>query len=297
MGAVSSSGRGLLVRPKRKAQLAERGLQIESRFGNASLRVQAKLQSEIEPEYDLVLLTCKAYDLPSAIEAIRPAMSGSTAVLPLLNGLEHVQQLNEVFGRRQVLPGTARVQVTLDPEGVVRQFNQWQTIIFGTQDGSASPRLEALKTLFDATGIEAKISPDIVRDLWWKLVHLATVAGMTCLMRASVGEIVRTREGTSLLTAFMETNAKIAGHAGYPPDEAFLDTYRELFRQRDSTYEASMLRDLEKGGPIEGEHILGFMLRRCREAGLPDTLHLFAYTHLKAYEERRAARRLPQTSS
>ena len=284
-----------LVRPKRKAQLAERGLQIESRFGNASLRVQAKLQSEIEPEYDLVLLTCKAYDLPSAIEAIRPAMSGSTAVLPLLNGLEHVQQLNEVFGRRQVLPGTARVQVTLNPPGVVRQFNQWQTIIFGTQDGSASPRLEALKTLFDATGIEAKISPNIVRDLWWKLVHLATVAGMTCLMRASVGEIVRTPEGTSLLTAFLETNAKIATHAGFPPDEAFLDTYRELFRQRDSTYEASMLRDLEKGGPIEGEHILGFMLRQCREAGLPDTLHLAAYTHVKAYEERRAARRLPQT--
>lgn len=285
-----------LVREKRKAQLAERGLKIESRFGNASLPVQAKLQSEIRPPYDIVLLTCKAYDLPAAIESIRPAMSGSAAVLPLLNGLAHVEQLNELFGPRNVLPGTARIQVTLTPEGIVRQLNDWQTITFGEQNGDVSDRVKQLKALLDASGVEGKISPNVVRDLWWKLVHLATVAGMTCLMRANLGEIVRTAEGSSLLTAFLKANAMIAAYAGHPPDEAFLKTYLDLFRQRDSTYEASMLRDLEKGAPIEAEHILGFMLRKCREAGLPDTLHLAAYTHAKAYEERRAAGRLPKVS-
>src|SRR5919201_6687163 len=69
-----------LVRPKRKAQLMERGLRIESAYGNATVRVMAKLQSEIDRRYDLVLLTCKAYDLPSAIESIQPAVSDSTAV-------------------------------------------------------------------------------------------------------------------------------------------------------------------------------------------------------------------------
>jgi 2-dehydropantoate 2-reductase len=285
-----------LVRPKRKAQLAEQGLQIESRFGNASLRVPANLQSEIAPGYDVVLLTCKAYDLSSAIDSIGPVMSDSTAVLPLLNGISHIEQLNGLFRARNVLPGAARIQVTLTPQGVVRQLNEWQTIIFGTQDGSTSPRLQALKTFFDAAGIDARISPDIMRELWWKLVHLATVAGMTCLMRANIGEIARTSEGSSLFTTFLEINAKIAAHAGFPPTDSFLQGYHDLFRQRDSMYEASMLRDLEKGGPIEADHILGFMLRRCREAGLPDLLHLTAYTHAKSYEERRAARRLPFSS-
>lgn len=285
-----------LVREKRRAQLAERGLEIESPFGNATLPVQAKLQPEIRPGYDIVLLTCKAYDLPSAIESIRPAMSGPAAVLPLLNGFAHVEQLNDLFGLRNVIPGTARIQVTLTPRGVVRQLNEWQTISFGEQDGTVSKRVKQLKALLDKTGVEAKISPNIVRDLWWKLVHLATVAGMTCLMRANLGEIVRTPEGSALLTGFLEANAKIAAYAGHGPDDAFMNTYRQLFQQRDSMYEASMLRDLEKGSPIEAEHILGFMLRKCREAGFPDTLHLAAYTHVKAYEERRAAGRLPKVS-
>lgn len=286
-----------LVREKRREQLRSQGLRIESPYGNATLRVEARLQSEIEPAYDLVLLTCKAYDLPSALEAVTPAMANSAAILPLLNGIAHLEALNARFGPKRVLGGTARIQVTLTADGVVRQLNDWQTITFGEQDGSESSRVLALKALFDRTRVEARISRDIVRELWLKLVHLSTVAGMTCLMRANLGEIVRTPDGAELLRAFFERNVRIASWAGYAPDEAFIRTYSELFSQRDSQYEASMLRDIEKGGPIEADHILGFMLRKCREAGVEDTLHRVAYAHVKAYEERRSANRLPRYAS
>ena len=281
-----------LVREKRKAGLLEHGLRIESQFGNASLPVQVKVQSEIKPEYDLVLLTCKAYDLPGAIETIRPAMAGSAAVLPLLNGLAHIEQLNAEFGQGSVMGGTARVQVTLTPEGMIKQLNDWQTVTFGEQDGRVSERATQLKALFDKTSVEAKLSTNIMRELWLKLVHLSTVAGMTCLMRGNLGEIVRTPEGSDLLTKFFESNAEIAARAGHRPDDKFVATYKDLFRQADSRYEASMLRDLEKGGQIESEQILGYMLRQCRAAGLPDTLHLAAYTHVKTFEQRRDAGRL-----
>ena len=220
-GRLAQAGANVtfLVRPGQKAQLIERGLQIESAYGKATVRVQAKLQSEIDRAYDLVMLTCKAYDLPSAIESIRPAVSDSTAVLPLLNGIEHIGQLNQRFGRRKVVPGTARIAATLTSEGVVRHLSDWQTIVFGTQDGSASPQLEELKALFTAAGVDGQLSPDIMRQLWLKLVHLAAIAGMTCLMRANVGEIARTPEGASLLIQFLETNAKIAAHAGYDLEE------------------------------------------------------------------------------
>jgi len=282
-----------LVRDKRKQQLLEQGLRIESPFGDAKLSVKAKVKEEIEPGYDLILLTCKAYDLPSAIDTIRPAMSQSAAVLPLLNGLAHIDQLKNEFGERNVIPGSARVQTTLTPEGIVRQLNDWQTITFGELDGSESERVRNLKDMIAKTGFEAKLSTNIMRELWLKLVHLSTVAGMTCLMRANIGEIVRTPEGSALLKSFLQTNAEIAAHEGHRPDDKFLKTYQDLFSQRDAQYEASMLRDITKGGPIESDHILGFMLKKCREAGLPDTLHLAAYTHVKAYEERRAAGRLP----
>ena len=293
--AESGSDVTFLVREKRIEQLKVNGLQVESQFGNLTLQVNAKLHTEIQPIYDLILLTCKAYDLPSAINSIRPAINSKTAILPLLNGLAHIDTLNNTFGKKNVLGGTAKMQVTLTPTGIVKQLNDWQTITFGEQDGQESIRTSELFAMFSKTIIEAKISQNIMRDMWLKMVHLATVAGMTCLMRANIGEIVRTPEGSELLRKFLLLNADIAAYAGYRPDEKFLQTYLDLFLQKDAMYEASMQRDLEKGGLIESEQILGDILKKCREAGLPDELHLAAYTHVKAYEERRAASRLPKT--
>ena len=291
--AESGSDVTFLVREKRMEQLKVKGLQIESQFGNLTLQVNAKLQAEIEPIYDLILLTCKAFDLPSAIDSIRPAVNSKTAILPLLNGLAHMDVLNNSFDSKNVLGGTAKMQVTLTPTGIVKQLNDWQTITFGEQDGKESVRTSELFSMFSKTSIEAKISQNIMRDMWLKLVHLSTVAGMTCLMRANIGEIVRTPEGSELLKKFLLLNADIAAHAGYRPDEKFLQTYLDLFSQKDAMYEASMQRDLEKGGQIESEQILGYMLRQCRAAGFSDALHLAAYTHVKSFEQRRDANRLP----
>lgn len=281
-----------LVRPKRKAQLEADGLQIQSRFGDAQLAVKARLASEVESDYDLVLLTCKAYDLEEAIEAIAPAMTGAAGVLPLLNGVSHLAVLSERFGRGRVLGGTAKIAATLTPEGVVKHLNEWSTVTFGEQDGGISPRVVALKALFDQTSVEAKVSGNIQRELWLKLVHLNTVATMTSLMRANVGEIVRAPEGRELFQQVLDTNIEIARREGHMPDEAFIATYRALFSQADSSYEASLLRDLERVNPIEADHILGFMLERCRAHGLDDSVHRLAYTSAKAYEQRRAAGRL-----
>jgi 2-dehydropantoate 2-reductase len=282
-----------LVRERRLGQLQAKGLVIDSPAGDAVVRVQATTPEQVEPVHDLVILTCKAWDLEPAIDAIRPAMSADAAVLPLLNGLAHIDRLNACFGQRRVIGGTIRVQATLTGEGVIRQFNDWQAMIFGEQDGAVSQRLSTLKALLDATPVSATVSTNILREMWLKLVHLSTVAAMTCTMRANLGEIVRTPEGSALLKRLFATNCAIAAHFGHPPDEKFVRTYTSLFEDASSPYESSMMRDLEKGGPIESDQILGYMLDRCREAGQPDTLHLLAYTHAKAYEQRRAAGRLP----
>ncbi|MFZ9423627.1 MAG: 2-dehydropantoate 2-reductase [Limnohabitans sp.] len=283
-----------LVRERRKAQLDRDGLCIESPQGDAQLQVTSILQSDTTTTPDLVLLTCKAYDLIDARVMVRPFMGPNTAVLPLLNGIAHMDRLNREFGQARVLGGTIRMQATLTPTGLIRQLNDWQTLTFGEQDGQRHDRLLAFQSALQPTGIEAKLSASIMRELWMKLVHLATVATGTCLMRANIGEIARTPQGTQWLNRLLQLNADIASHAGYPPDDAFLEGYRKLFATRDATYEASMLRDLEKGGPVEAEQIVGFMLEQCRTAGQDDALHLAAYTHLKAYEQRRDAGRLPQ---
>jgi 2-dehydropantoate 2-reductase len=283
-----------LVRERRLAQIARDGLVIESpACGDATLAVDAVTRVDPSQSYDLVLLTSKAYDLDGAIEAVRPAIGPQTAILPLLNGYAHVDRLVAEFGEERVIGGLAKIQATLTADGVVKHLNDWRYITFGELDGRMSDRVAQLKALFDRTSVVATASSDIRHDLWIKLVHLSTVAGMTCLMRGSVGEIARTPDGTRLLNAFFDRNIEIATRAGCAPKQGFIDEFRALFANREAAYSASMARDIERGGPIESEHILGFMLERCRAYGLDDTLHVIACTHCRTYEARRAAGRLP----
>ena len=279
-----------LVRPKRAAQLSEHGLRIESPFGNATLTVPTVEQAA--PGYDLVLLTCKAYDLDDAIAAIGPAMQGGAAVLPLLNGLSHIDRLSAAFGGENVLGGLAKIQATLTGDGRVLHLNDWRWLTFGEFDGAMSPRVLAFTSLAaKARGVQATAVADIAAQMWEKLVHLATSAAATVLMRANIGEIVRAG-GSAFLLRLFERNAAIAAHHGFPPAAAFLESFRALFADPAAQYSTSMLRDLESGGRIEADHILGFMLAAAQRAGVPHDIHEAALLHAKSYEQRRAANRL-----
>ncbi len=281
-----------LVRPARAAALAAGGLRIESQFGNASLAV--KTVAKAGPGYDLVLLTCKAYDLDSAIEAIRPAMDEGTAVLPVLNGLSHVETLKAAFGAENVLGGFAKIQATMAADGTIRHLNDWRWLTFGELDGRMSGRVQALAEIAArANGVIATAAPDILAQMWEKLVHLATSAACTVLMRANTGEIVRAG-GAEFLLRLFERNAEIARHEGFPPSAAFLEGFRKVFTDPAGQYSTSMLRDLEAGGRIEADHILGFMLAAAKRAGVPHEIHEAALLHAKSYEQRRDAGRLPR---
>jgi 2-dehydropantoate 2-reductase len=279
-----------LVRPNRQKALAEHGLCLESPFGNFSRPVKtvAAVQGEA---FDYIVLTCKAYDLASAMAAIAPAVGHNTAIVPLLNGVAHIDLLNEKFGRDRVLGGVAKIAVTLTPEGTIKHLNDWRYITFGEQSGGLSERVLALKAVFDKSSAVAAAVPNIMQIMWEKIVHLTTVAGMTCLMRANLGEIARTRDGIELMLGYLARNAEIAARTGYPPSEAFMSEYRALFSDKNSSYTASMLRDIEKRGPIEADHIMGFMLDKAVALQIDSSLHRVVYTHLKSYEQRRAANR------
>ena len=291
--AESGSDVTFLVREGRRKTLSAQGLRIESPFGNAQLAVKTVVAAEVAPVYDAVILTCKAYDLDAAVAAIAPAMAQNACVVPFLNGIAHIDVLNEKFGRHRVLGGTAKIQATIMPDGAIRQFNDWRTLAFGEQSGEMTDRVRALAAAFEAAkGVEVFAVADIVQRMWEKLVHLSTAAAMTCLMRANVGEIVRTPYGRELFLDQLRCGAAIAAANGHAPGAAFMKSWEETFSQEDSQYSTSMLRDIERGGQTEGEHILGFMLRKAEQAGIPCHTLLLAWTSVKAFEQRRAAGRL-----
>ncbi|MBW8271350.1 ketopantoate reductase family protein [Caldovatus aquaticus] len=284
-----------LVRPARKARLERDGLAIESPQGDFRARVRALLPEEAGTGWDVVLLSCKAYDLDDAIAALRPALGPRTGIVPLLNGMTHIATLQAAFGEERVLGGLARIFAALTPEGVVRHHGGHASVAFGELDGTMSERVRALAAAFaKAPAAEGEASANIRQLLWDKLVLLHTVAAATVLMRANVGEIARAPGGIAWMERLLERNAAIAAAEGFPVRPEVLERQiRPMFRNPQARNQASMLHDLESGGRIEADHILGFMLEAARRAGVDDALHETAYIHAKAYENRRDAGRLP----
>lgn len=285
-----------LVRPQRADLLAKTGLRIRSKAGDLGLPVKCVVQSQVKPDYDLVMFTAKAYDLPGAMDAIAPAMgqgagTGRSFVLPLLNGMAHLDALDARFGCERVLGGVAYIAATLAPDGEILHLNDFHRIVFGPRAPSQKAVCGALSAALTGARVPVKFDwkqlDNVEQAMWDKWVLLATLAGMTCLMRAAVGDIVATGAGEKLIVALLAENASVAKAEGFATPEAVMANYHGMLTQKDSAFTASMLRDVESGGQAEGEHILGALLARARKRSVDAPVLEIAATHLEAYAARR----------
>jgi len=277
-----------LVRPARAAQIAASGLVIRSPFGDVRLTSpRTLLAHQIKSHHDLVIVGCKAYDLEAAITAFAPAVGSDTAILPLLNGLRHLDRLTERFGYGKVLGGLGLISATLDESGEVHHLSREHTLEFGELDGVRSPRIEAVAATFASANFDSLPSERILHSMWEKWIHIATLAGATGLLRASVGDIVQAGAQDVALKLLNECS-RIAAHNGFLPSAEAVGRTRATVTAAGSTLSASLLKDIERGGLTEGDHILGDFLRRGRWSTADTVLLPLAYAQLRSYEARRA---------
>jgi 2-dehydropantoate 2-reductase len=277
-----------LVRPRRAAELASSGLQIQSRFGDVTLSQPPTVLAEnLHSTFDLILLSCKAYDLDSAITSFAPAVGPSTAILPLLNGMRHLDVLDQRFSPAQVLGGLCVISSVLETGGRVVHLNELHLLSFGERDGSRSARADAIAPAFSGSRFASRLSNTILQEMWEKWVFIATCAGLTCLMRASVGDIV-TAGAADLATTLMNECAEIAASQGFAPSPASIQQTQSMLTAPGSRMTASMFRDIARRAPIEADHMIGDLLHRGEKKGIDSPLLRVAYAHLKSYEARRA---------
>ena len=277
------------VRPARAELLAKTGLRISSKAGG-DLRLQPKCvtEAQVKPDYDVILFTAKAYDLDSAMDAITPAMAGGRGiVLPLLNGMSHLDALDARFGRARVMGGVAYIASMLAPDGEIRHLNEFHRIVFGPRDAGQKAACDALSAALKVVKFDWKQLDNVEQAMWDKWVLLATLAGMTCLMRAPVGDIVATGSGEKLMLALLNEHASVAKAEGFATPEGVMQNYRGMLTQKGSAFTASMLRDIESGGQAEGDHILGALLARARKLNVAAPVLEVAATHLEAYAARK----------
>jgi predicted dinucleotide-binding enzyme len=155
-----------LVRPARAQHIATHGLMLESPKDKTTLQVKTVLAGHVKPEYDVVILACKAYDLASSIAAITPALGAQTCVLPLLNGISHIDTLDAAFGQQRVMGGACQIAATLTPEGVVKALMEFQSIVWGARHPAQAALAQAMGQSFANTGVGWRVSGEIMLDMW-----------------------------------------------------------------------------------------------------------------------------------
>ncbi len=276
-----------LLRPRRAAQLAESGLVAASSHGDFRLKVKTVQRESLAGEYDLILFTCKAFDLDDAIASLRPAMGAKTCVLPILNGLKHFDDLDRAFGAGRVLGGTCQIGVTLSDTGTVQHLSGFHSLIFGCRDAGQRPAAERFAAIAKTAKFDSRLSDDILQELWNKFIMLCATAALTCLFRGTFGDILAARDGKAIMLEAIEECAAIAGAAGHRPPDKHLNGVRDWIVTPGSTFTSSMFRDIEKRGRIEADHIVGDMLARGEAAKLDVTWLRAANAHLQAYMARR----------
>jgi len=278
-----------LVRPRRAAWLASNGLQVRSALSDFTAPVATISREQLKPEYDLVVLSCKAYDLDATLEDIGPAMKGGAAVLPFLNGLSVYDRLDELYGRDRVLGGVAYIAVMLDSQGVIRHLGDADVVVTGVRSDASAPVAQAFHALIAQSAGVRNLSTNVEHALWNKWVLLASGATMTCLMRGTVGEILATRDGTALMQQAMAECRAVATAEGARLSAEDVQRLEARLLDTQSTWAASMMRDIAQDAPrIEAGAIVCDMLERAERHGVEASLLRTAYCHLQVYERRHA---------
>jgi len=289
-GRLLQAGRDVtfLVRPRRAAELASAGLVIKSPNGDVTLKNPPTVQADrLDEKFDLVLLSCKAFDLDDAIKSFAPAVGSRTAILPLLNGMRHLDVLDQRFGANAVLGGLCAIAVTLNESREIVQLAPMQSLGFGERDGTISDRVQAIADAMSGGQFGAAASKQVIQDMWEKWVFLASLAASTCTMRAAVGHILAAPGGKDFILGMLDECSAVASSEGHAPTGPFFERVKGMLTAEGSQLTASMFRDVKAGAKVEADHIIGDLIARGDAAKVPVPKLKIAYTHLKTYENQR----------
>jgi 2-dehydropantoate 2-reductase len=284
-GRLVQAGRDvtLIARGQHLGAMQQKGLQVQSPDGDFVIKpVKATDDpAEVGP-VDLILLCVKSYDVLNAAEMLRPMMGAQTVIIPVQNGIEHIETIGNVLGAEHVLGGVSLISGQVVAPGTIQHNLGPDTLEFGEIKGGHSSRCDRIEQILDVNGFKAAACPNIVEKMWWKLAAYSGV-GVFCLVRGDRGVIWAVPETKALYRRAIAEAVTLAQAMNVPlaasvPDEhiAILDTFAPQWKP-------SELVALEDGYPLELDPIQGALCAIGKEVGVPTPINDFIYSCLKPY--------------
>jgi 2-dehydropantoate 2-reductase len=273
-----------LVRYKRQEQLLDHGLVIESVNGDYKTTPKTVVEGE-DGQFDVVLISTKAYHLNQAIEAVKPFVHKETVIIPMLNGIDHIHSLQQAFNEESVIGGLCFIESTVNEDGHIIQTSKAHQFIFGELDGKYSVRVKRIEKAFSGVNASVNVSESILQEMWHKYSFITTMSGVTTLFRQPVGPIRNLREGSELIKGLFEEVAKIMRAENAPIDDALETIQFDRFLSVEAGMKSSMQRDMEKQSAVEVDHLQGYLLEKAKKHHIEVPILKSVYVNLKLYEQ------------
>lgn len=273
-----------LVREKRKKQLDENGLIIESIHGNVKLTPSTIQSGDLADPFDVVVLSTKSYHLHDAINNIKPYVNDQTMILPLLNGISHINTLEEAFDENNIIGGLCFIESTLDASGRIIQTSPIHELVFGEKNGESTERILKLQKVFSETKSDMRLSKDIFQELWHKYLFITTLSGVTSLYRSPIGPIRELEQGMKTINLVIHESATIMRALQAPVSKNIEEVLIDKINNMGYQMKSSLQRDMEKILMIEADHLFGYLLTIARRKGIDAPTLELIYSNLKIYE-------------
>jgi 2-dehydropantoate 2-reductase len=223
---------------------------------------------------DLVLLSVKAHQTAGVLDEVAHLMGRGTIVMALQNGVEADELLAERFGAERVASAVVYVGATLEAPGFVRHVAAGTLVISNH---------EPVREVLASTGLPVRIAPDIARQRWHKLAWNASFNAISALTLRSSQDLLGNPSTRALLLAMMREVLAVANAQGVALAQSDIDQLVAT-TEKAAAIRTSMLVDRERGRQLETDALVGVVVRKGREAGVPTPIAEVLYALLTAID-------------
>ncbi|MBS4174652.1 ketopantoate reductase family protein [Bacillus sp. FJAT-49736] len=270
-----------LVRERRYEQLKKRGLKVFSFHGDFIITPNLAMKSEEIVQPELVILSLKNYHLASALPQLDTLIHNGAKILPLLNGVQHIEFLTNRYGEENILGGLCLIESTLNKDGDIVHTSDMQDIVFGALNGNNSKFHFQVKEMLEQSSVGAALTDNIVREMWNKFIFITTFSGITSATRQPIGVAMNDDITKDLLTDFIQEIYQTAVSLEIPVAKDIVEIITRKIENLPPNMTSSMHRDLEKGQPLELEYLQGYVLEQASKRGkkVPVTRSIYSLLH------------------
>jgi 2-dehydropantoate 2-reductase len=275
-----------LARGKQLEALQNNGLTVKSILGDFHVdSVQATDSISSIGKCDLVILCSKAWQLKEVLIDLKSILKDDSVILPLQNGVVAADELETVINKNNIIGGLCRIFSQIESPGVINHFGITPIIVFGELDNSKSDRILRIKEMFDKSGIDSRISDNIIAELWKKFIGIC-VSGLLAVAKSTYGEIRELPETRQMMIDLMNEVYSLSQKIGIQIESDFVD--KSVLAIDKFPYEttSSLTRDVWEGKPSEIEYQNGTVIRLAEKYNVDVPINRFVYSCILPMEKK-----------